>query len=179
MSSPARRVIGTVNVVQGVASLFALIAAYGLAERLVVAQEQARPGALAVHTVHWWGPDFALTLSMSVLLVGAASGLVGSAIQQSIIFAQRAGHETLEQGFVWWYLLRPVWSALLGAVVVITADAGLIGIGDQTTSAAGVTVLVALGCLAGLFTDKALQRLRPLLGASDPQRPTSSTTGVA
>jgi hypothetical protein len=102
------------------------------------------------------------------MIVGAAAGAVGSIIQQSIIFAQRAGFQTLQRGFVYWYVLRPIWSALLGAVVVIAANAGLISIGDETTSSAGVTVLVTLGCLAGLFTDKALDRLRSLLGASDP-----------
>jgi hypothetical protein len=91
------------------------------------------------------------------------------------VFAERAGHRTLQQGFVWWYALRPVWSALLGAVAVVTFNAGLISIGDQTTSAAGVTVLVTMGCLAGLFTDRMLQRLAPLLGATAPHAPASGT----
>jgi hypothetical protein len=112
-----------------------------------------------------------VTLNMSLLMVGAAAGAVGSVIQQSIVFARRAGHETLQRGFVWWYVLRPVWSSLLGAVVVVTVNAGLISIGDQTTSAPGVTILVTMGCAAGLFTDQALHRLAPLLGATPAEQP--------
>jgi hypothetical protein len=87
------------------------------------------------------------------------------------------GHETLEVGFVWWYLLRPIWSALLGAVFVIAVNTGLISIGDQTTSTAGVTVLATVGCFAGLFTDQVLDRMRDLLGATDPTEPVLGTAG--
>lgn len=164
-----RRMIGTINFAEAILTLVGLVAAYGIAERLVSAQELAGPGDVATRTVHWWGPDFTTTLNMSLLIVGAAAGAVGSVIHQSMVFAQRAGLETLERGFVWWYLLRPVWSALLGAVVVVAVNTGLISIGDETTSTAGVTVLVMMGCLAGLFTDQAMRRLRPMLGATPPE----------
>jgi hypothetical protein len=107
-------------------------------------------------------------------MLGATAGLVGSVIQQSIVFALRAGHERLERGYVWWYLLRPVWSALLGAVIVVAVNAGFVSIGDTTTSAAGVTVLATAGVLAGLFTDQVLQRFQKLLGASDPALPATA-----
>jgi hypothetical protein len=174
MSTSSRRLIGTINGGAGALALVALVATYGLAERLVTLQEAADAGTLATQTVGWLGPDFAVTLSMSLLMVGAAAGAVGSVIQQSIIFALRAGHETLERGFVWWYLLRPMWSALLGAVVVVAFNAGLVSIGDTTTSTAGVTVLVTAGAVAGLFTDKALQRLSALLGASACEVPATT-----
>jgi hypothetical protein len=164
MSTRTRRILGAVNVVEGMLALAGLLASYGLAERLVAAQEQAGD-RLATVTAQWWGPDVSLTLSMSLLLVGAASGVVGSVIQQSIVFASRAGQDTLEQGLLWWYVLRPVWSGLLGAVVVVAVNTGLISIGDTTTSSAGVTVLVTMGALAGMYTDQALQRLQPFLGA--------------
>ena len=167
MNRRTRRTIGVANALEGTLALAALVAAYGLAEQLVADQEAAGPDNIAMRTAHWVGPDFPVTLSMSLILVGAAAGFVGSVIQQSIVFAQRAGLNTLQQGFVWWYVLRPVWSALLGAIVVIAANAGLVSIGDQTTSTAGVTVLVNLGCLAGLFTDQVLQRLQGVLGAED------------
>ncbi len=164
-----RRLIGTINLAEAVLALAGLVAAYGIAERLVSAQETAGPGDVATRTVRWWGPDYTTTLNMSLLIVGAAAGAVGSVIHQSMVFAQRAGLETLERGFVWWYLLRPVWSALLGSVVVVAVNTGLISIGDETTSTAGVTVLVMTGCLAGLFTDQAMRRLRPMLGATPPE----------
>jgi hypothetical protein len=168
MPARVRRVVGTANAVMGAAGLVALVAAYGLSEQLVVAQEGAGTGALAQQMVRWWGPDASVTLNMSLMLLGAAAGVVGSAVQQSIIFALRAGHDTLGARYVWWYVLRPVWSALLGALVVVAVNTGLVSIGDTTTSTAGVTVLATAGALAGLFTDQALQRLQSLLGATDP-----------
>jgi uncharacterized membrane protein YdcZ (DUF606 family) len=174
MSPTMRRVIGAVNAVEGPLAMVALVAAYGLAEHLVSSQEAAAEGTLAVERIGVLGTDLPVTLSMSLLLVGAAAGAVGSVIHQSIIFAHRAGHDTLERGFVWWYLLRPLWSGLLGAVVVTAVNAGLISIGDETTSGAGVTVLVTAGCVAGLFTDRVLDRLRDLLGATDPTRHATS-----
>ena len=175
MTPGVTRLIGGVNAAGGVLAFIALLSSYGLAERLVAGQEASGPGDLAEQTLHWWGPDLTVTLSMTLMIVGAAAGAVGSIIQQSIIFAHRAGLRTLERGFVYWYVLRPIWSALLGAVAVIAANTGFISIGDETTSSAGVTVLVTTGCLAGLFTDKALDRLRSMLGASHPS--TVSTPG--
>lgn len=175
MPTATRRVVGAANAAAGVAALLALVGAYGLSERLVAAQEAAPPGAIATEPLlAQWGLDVEISLDMSLLLLGAVAGLVGSLIQQSQVFSQRAGHENLEQGFVWWYLLRPVWSALLGAIVVVAISAGLVSIGDTTTSTAGVTVLTTAGALAGLFTDKVLQRFQDLLGASDPASSTIS-----
>jgi len=171
MKPVTRRLIGVANFAEAVLSLVGLVAAYGIAEQLVTDQELSSPHHIATRTVEWWGPDYTITLNMSLLIVGAAAGVVGSVIHQSIVFAQRAGLETLERGFVWWYLLRPAWSALLGSVVVIAVNTGLISIGDETTSTAGMTVLVMTGCLSGLFTDEAMRRLRPLLGATPPEEP--------
>jgi hypothetical protein len=173
------RMIGLLNVAVGVVAMAGLVAAYGLAEGLVSSQERAAEGTIAHQDIDVLGAHFAISLSMSVLLLGAAAGLVGSMIQQSIVFAHRAGHETLEVGFVWWYLLRPIWSALLGAVFVIAVNTGLISIGDQTTSTAGVTVLATVGCFAGLFTDQVLDRMRDVLGATDPTVPVVGTPEVA
>jgi hypothetical protein len=179
MSGRTRVVIGAVTVVEGALGLGAMVAAYGLSERLVTAQEAAASGTLATLTVQWVGVAVPVTLSMSLLLVGAAAGVVGSVIQQSIVFATRAGHNTLEQGFVWWYVLRPVWSALLGAVVVAAVNTGLISIGDATTSSAGVTVLTTMGALAGMYTDQAMQRLQPFLGAGRPEIPATGHQGLS
>src|SRR3954447_24079900 len=126
MSPRVKCWIGVSNVTTGVLSLAALIATYGLAEHLVALQEATPKGNLAAQPILFLGVHFPVTLSMSVLLLGAASGLVGSAIQQSIVFANRSGHETLESGWAWWYILRPIWSALLGAVFVIAVNAGLV-----------------------------------------------------
>lgn len=175
MSPNMTRWIGVSNLTMGVLGLAALVTTYGLAEHLVALQESASEGTLATQSIHVLGAHFPVTLSMSLLLLGAASGLVGSAIQQSIVFANRSGHETLERGWAWWYVLRPIWSALLGAVFVIAMNAGLISIGDTTTSTAGVTILATIGALAGLFTDRVLSKLGDVLGATPTQEPAPRT----
>jgi hypothetical protein len=176
MSPTMTRWIGVSNITMGVLGLATLVATYGLAEHLVALQEAAPDGALATQPLDFFGMYFPITLSMSVLLLGAASGLVGSAIQQSIVFANRSGHDTLESGWAWWYLLRPIWSALLGSVFVMTMNAGLVSIGDTTTSTAGVTILATVGALAGLFTDKVLGKLGDMLGATPTHEVASSTS---
>jgi hypothetical protein len=174
MKPNVQTVIGTLCLIEGFVALIVLVGAYGLAERLVSAQEGAEAGDLATRTLHWWGPDYTVTLNMSLLLVGAAAAAAGSVVQQSLVFALRSGQENLERGYVWWYVLRPSWSALLGAITVVAVNAGTISIGDATTSAAGVSVLVAAGALAGLFTDRVLQMLQASLGATDTSAPAST-----
>lgn len=171
MSTSVRRLVGMVNLVAGLLSLVAVVIVYGLAEELVAAQESAAQGTLVRQLLPTWGPDLSVSLNMSLVMLGAAAGALGSAIQQSIVFANRAGLETLERGYIWWYLLRPVWSAGLGIVAVWAVNAGLVSIGDTTTSSAGVTVLATTGALAGLFTDRMMEKLRELLGATHPATP--------
>lgn len=162
--------LGIFNIVGGVVAFVALAASYGFSEQVVVTQRAAGTDVLSWQTVHWWGPDFALTVTVSFMIVGALAGIVGSFIQQSKVFAERSGRRTLEQGYLWWYLSRPVWSGLLGGVVVLAVSSGLIGLGGKVTSTAGLSVLVTMGVIAGLFTDKVLQRFRDVLGATDPQQ---------
>ncbi len=171
MASSRRRLVGLVNVGAGAAALLAVVWAYGLAEKLVVAQDAAAPGTLATESLSWWGVSLTVSLNTSLMLVGAAAGFMGSMVQQSIVFANRAGAETLERGYLWWYLLRPVWSALLGAATIVAVSAGLVSIGDETTSTAGLTVLMTAAVAAGLFTDRVLQQMRALLGAGHPDAP--------
>jgi hypothetical protein len=158
----ARRVIVGINITEAVVALPCLVAAYGLAERLVAAQEAAGPHRVASQSV----VGLAVTLNMSLLIVGAAAGTVGSVIQQSMAFARGAGPDHQ----VAWYVMRPLWSALLGSVSVIAVNTGLLSIGDETTSSAAVAVLVLTGCLAGLFTDQVLRRLRHMLDRPTRQR---------
>jgi len=157
----AWRQIVALNIAEAVAALWALIAAYGLAEQLVTDQEAAGPTGLAHRALIL---DLSVTLNMSLLIVGAAAGAVGSVIRQSMTLTQRS--RRADDRSLWWYVLRPLWSALLGSVSVIAVNTGLISLGDETTSSAGIAVLVLTGCLAGLFTDQVLRRLRNMVDRS-------------
>jgi hypothetical protein len=178
MSSPTRRAVGTFNAIGGAVSLAGIVAACGLCERLVAAQESGGTEGPAAVMIDIFGWEIGLTLIMGLLLLGAAGGVVGSFIQQGIVFAARSGWETLQCGFVWWYLLRPIWSGLLGAVLVAAINAGVVSYGDTTTSAAGVTMLATAGTLAGLFTDQVLGKLRNVLGATDVRVPVTESEPV-
>jgi hypothetical protein len=162
----AWRQIVALNIAEAVAALWSLIASYGLAEQLVADQEAAGPAELAHRAFGWWILHVAVTLNMSLLIVGAAAGAVGSVIRQSMTLTRRS--RRVEDRSLWWYVLRPLWSALLGSVSVIAVNTGLISLGDETTSSAGIAVLVLTGCLAGLFTDQVLRRLRTMVDRSRP-----------
>ncbi|WP_432936397.1 hypothetical protein ACQPXM_22915 [Kribbella sp. CA-253562] len=162
----AWRQVVAVNIAEAVFALVSLIAAYGLAERLVADQEAAGPDEVAVRTFDWWITEVPVTLNMSLLVVGAAAGAVGSVIRQSMALTHRS--RSLRDRSIWWYVLRPLWSAMLGSVSVIAVNTGLISIGDETTSSAGIAVLVLTGSLAGLFTDQVLRRLRTIVDRSRP-----------
>ncbi|MEV6415089.1 hypothetical protein [Kribbella sp. NPDC051718] len=166
---PAWRRIVAVNIAEAIAALLWLIAAYGVSEQLVADQEAAGSTRLAHRTFGWWILDISITLNMSLLIVGAAAGAVGSVIRQSMTLTRSSQSGAVRS--IWWYVLRPLWSALLGSVSVIAVNTGLISIGDETTSSAGIAVLVLTGCLAGLFTDQVLQRLRNMVDRSRTGRP--------
>lgn len=166
MPSPARVLIGWLWLpVTGSLSLLGLLWIYAHAER-------ARPDGPAV-PVHWWGPDFHVTLTTATLLTMAFAGLAGSVVQSCIVFSMRAGSGTLEHGYEAWYFLRPLVSALLAVLVGVAVTAGLVVVTQDTgagTPGLSLPTMVAIGALAGLFTDQVLQRMQRILGATDPKR---------
>jgi hypothetical protein len=100
--------------------------------------------------------------------------VLGSLAIMIITFSNRAGQNTLEHGFLWWYLTRPFAAAAVGVLFYMAIIAGFF---DQT-SATGRSALVlaaAIGGLAGLFTDKVLQKMRAaLLGLSTFDEPAAT-----
>lgn len=105
--------------------------------------------------------DFTATPRMTVIVT-----------VMTLAFATRAGYGTLEQGFLWWYLTRPVAAACLAVLFYITAIAGFLNL---TTLArrSDLAVAAGLAALAGLFTDRVLGKLRRVLGLSPPGRAAS------
>src|SRR5215469_219793 len=98
-------------------------------------------------------------------LARSAREVLGSMAVMIITFANRAGQETLEHGFLWWYLIRPFAAAGVGVLFYMAIIAGFF----NQTSARGRSALVlaaAIGGLAGLFTDNVVQKMRALLGLS-------------
>jgi hypothetical protein len=99
--------------------------------------------------------------------------VLGSIAIMIITFANRAGKETLERGFLWWYLIRPFAAAAVGVLFYMAIIAGFF----NQTSARGRSALVlaaAIGGLAGLFTDNVVQKMRALLGLSSFDEPAAA-----
>lgn len=140
----------------GSASLFAAVWAWALADRSLVDDEAVR----------WIGPDFTATAATGILVLAVVGGVVGSFVHAASLFATRVGRQTFEVSYVWWYILRPLESALVALVFVAAVRSGLLALGASQTESTSTTLAFLAGGLAGLFTDRVMQRLRGLLGAT-------------
>lgn len=149
----------------GIGSLAGLLWSYPLAER-------AQAGNGTTVAVQWIGPDFHATPTTAVLLAMAFAASAGSVVQAAIVFAMRAGNQTLERGYEAWYYLRPVTSLLLGPLFGLATIGGLSAItsGSGASAQLSLPALVTAGALAGLFTDRVLQQMQHILGATDPDK---------
>lgn len=147
----------------GMMCLFAVTWAWAIADRATSATD----------AVHWIGPDFTATAATSALVLAAVGGVAGSFVHAGSLFAARVGRRTFEVSYFWWYLLRPIESALVAMVFLAAVRSGLTALGTQT-SGGGTSVLAFLaGALAGLFTDRVMQRLRGILGATKTDKKAS------
>lgn len=109
------------------------------------------------------GVDVAVTNQLALMSVVVLMAALGSFTVLVLTFINRAGHETLERGFLWWYLLRPMASVGLAVLFYMALAAGYFN--QQAGEGHGALVVAAaVGGLTGLFTDKVLQSMKALLG---------------
>ena len=148
-------VVGVWLAAIGVASLAAAMWLWAVADRATSAND----------AVHWVGPDFTATAATSSLALAAVGGVAGSFVHAGSLFAARVGRRTFEASYFWWYLLRPLESALVAIVFVVAVRSGLLVLGAGNQDNGTVVLAFLSGALAGLFTDRVMQRLRGLLGA--------------
>src|SRR5215469_11883295 len=119
----------------------------------------------AANQARFLGLPFRATTEFNLIIIVMLMSVLGSMAVMIITFANRAGQETLEHGFLWWYLIRPFAAAGVGVLFYMAIIAGFF----NQTSARGRSALVlaaAIGGLAGLFTDNVVQKMRALLGLS-------------
>lgn len=120
--------------------------------------------------------QFTPTADFSILLLVLLASMLGSVVVLGMVFSARAGRRTLEQSYVWWYLMRPVTAAGLGVGFYLTVTAGFF---DSITESNGRSALItaaAIGTLAGLFTDQVYAKMLKLLGLFTPKKPASEVT---
>jgi hypothetical protein len=168
MTPESTRSIGVFLCILGAALLATLLWAWSLASRVL---EQA-PGETV--EAEFLGLGFRPTAEFALVGIVVLTAMLGSFVVMTQVFAARAGHKTLEQGFVWWYLTRPLIAAALAFAFYMTVVAGYFNDATRESRPALVVAAVA-GGLTGLFTDQVLDKLRGVLGLM-PYRDTASGT---
>lgn len=103
----------------------------------------------------------------------ALAAMLGSMVVLGMTFAHRAGHETLERGYVWWYVTRPAIAACLGLLFYVTVVAGFFN-SSTAKDRPALVVAGAIGGFAGLFSDQVIAKLRDTLGLLPVNKPASA-----
>ena len=167
MVKSRRRLVGVYLIGLGTALLAVIPWAWSFASRAVAAK-QAVPASFL-------GQPFNATPEFSMVLIVLLTAALGSVSVLAMTFSARTGRETLERGFFWWYLTRPISAAGLGLVFYLAVVSGFLA---AATSAGQPTLIVAatIGGLAGLFTDQVYRKLFSVLGLVDSSKRASGTT---
>lgn len=156
MATTRRRLMGAYIVVLSVVLLAVTPWVWSLASQVTITGSRR---------VEFLGQPFIATPAMMLLVVVILMAMLGGVTVMALTFASRAGLETLERGFVWWYVTRPLTAAASAVLFYMTVVAGLLDLSSVGQRPA-LMLAAALAALAGLFTDQVLSKLRNLLGLS-------------
>jgi hypothetical protein len=160
MSENARRAIGCYLVGVGLVMLVLVPWAWSVAWR---ANESDSGGT----STSFFGLDFDVSAPATLLTIVVLMAVIGSVTVMTLVFAARAGHGTLEQTYLWWYVTRPVSAAGIGVVVYMFIVAGFFDFAKiENGSTPALVIAAAVGALSGLFTDQVLDKVRWVLGLS-------------
>jgi hypothetical protein len=164
MPDASRRLVGTYLLTLGSALVATLPWAWSFATAL------ADPAGPATVRAHFLGVGFNPTPAFSLLLIVILSAMAGSVAVMALVFSARAGKHTLEQGWQWWYVTRPITAAIIGVLSYMALLTGFfdLGVGSDRPE---LVVAAAVGGLAGLFTDQILDKMRKTLAVTDPDKP--------
>lgn len=166
MAKSRRRLVGAYLISLGIALLAVIPWAWSFASRAVAGNRSV--------TASFLGADFTASPEFSMVLIVLLAATLGSVAVLAMTFSARAGRETLERGFLWWYLTRPISAAGLGLIFYMAVVSGFLA---AATSTGQPTLIVAatIGGLAGLFTDQVYRKLFSVLGLVDSSERASGT----
>jgi hypothetical protein len=102
-----------------------------------------------------------------LLLLALLAGALGGSLHALQSFAAFVGNRTLRKSWLWWYLVRAPIGAILGLFFYVVLRAGLTG--DRATGVDPYGV-VAVGALAGLFSERATRKLREVFDVLFPSK---------
>lgn len=154
MSRKSRVFVGGYLLVFGAALLAVIPWAWSFASRVIDGRNI---------TASFLNLSFTPTPEFSMVLIVLLAAVTGSVVVLTLTFADRAGHETLEQGYLWWYLTRPISAAGLGLLFYMAFISGFFNAATEKDSQA-LILAATIGGLAGLFTDQVLKKMSTVLG---------------
>lgn len=154
MSTACRRFVGGYLLVLGVALLAVIPWAWSFASRVIDGTKI---------TASFFNRSFTPTPEFSIVVIALLAAVTGSVVVLTLTFADPSGHETLESGYLWWYLTRPISAAGLGLLFYMAFISRFFN--EATAKDSQALILAAtIGGLAGLFTDQVLKKMSTVLG---------------
>jgi hypothetical protein len=115
------------------------------------------PSPVGETTAWKFAPDLPLTNDQGFILLAILAGIIGSILHAGQSLTVYVGNQSLAMSWTFWYFARPWIGGLLGMLVYFVLRAGLASPTATSVTPYGV---VAFGSLAGLFSQKAAQKLK-------------------
>ncbi len=98
-------------------------------------------------------------LNTLIMLLIALGGFLGNMVHIATSFTNYVGADTFRKRWILWYCLKPFTAAALAIGIYIIFRAGFLN-GANATTNINLYGVVSIAILAGLFTDKATDKLR-------------------
>jgi hypothetical protein len=118
-------------------------------------------GLLTRKTVHFFGWDKLLSRESLFFVMVAFAGALGGMVHAVRSLAVYLGNRQLKWSWAPFYLLKPVLGAVLATLLYFVLRAGLFS-PSASTQQASPYGFAAIGALAGLFSDQAVEKLRKI-----------------
>ncbi|MBT9370973.1 hypothetical protein [Rhizobium sp. CSW-27] len=101
-----------------------------------------------------------------ILLLVAVSGALGGALNSAYKFAIHKGLGQFNQNWIWWYVMHPVFGMVLGLLMGLLLQAGLLILAPQAGEPSAPPLnpagMAAIAGLTGMFARKGIAKLDEL-----------------
>lgn len=106
------------------------------------------------------------TSEVIILLLVAISGALGGALNSAYKFAIHKGLGQFNQNWIWWYAMHPVFGMVLGLLMGLLLQAGLLTLspqaGEPSAPPLNPAAMAAIAGLTGMFARKGIAKLDEL-----------------
>jgi hypothetical protein len=124
-------------------------------------ENPAGRGLLPSKRIEFFGWHRRLSRESLFFVMVAFAGALGGMVHATRSLAVYLGNRELKWSWAPFYILKPVLGAILATVLYFTLRAGLFS-PSTSTDAASPYGFAAIGALAGLFSDQAVEKLRKI-----------------